>query len=93
MDPLREELRRLARRLDEHGIRLIVGGGYGLLLLTKQLRLSGARTSFDELPGTRSTDDIDIFLRAEIITNAGKTSLIRAAMSQPVRYLGKIIYQ
>jgi hypothetical protein len=29
MDPLREELRRLARRLDEHGIRLIVGAAMG----------------------------------------------------------------
>jgi hypothetical protein len=94
-DPLRKELRRLARKLDEHGIRLIVGGGYGLLLRTEHIRLNGARTRFEELPGTRSTDVVDIFLGAEIITNPAKTSLIRAALDElgykPVE--GALYYQ
>lgn len=80
VDPLREELRKLARALEPHGIRLIVGGGYGLLLRAEQIRLSGARTRFAELPGARSTNDIDIFLGAEVITDAAKTTLIRAAL-------------
>ena len=79
-DPLREELRKLARALEPHGIRLIVGGGYGLLLRAEQIRSSKARTRFAELPGARSTNDIDIFLGAEVITDAAKTGLIRAAL-------------
>jgi hypothetical protein len=78
VDPLREELRKLARALDPHDIKLTVGGGYGLLLRAEQIRLSGARTRFAELPGARSTNDIDIFLGAEVITDAAKTALIRA---------------
>lgn len=80
VDPLREELRKLTRALEPHGIRLIVGGGYGLLLRAEQIRLSGARTRFSELPGARSTSDIDIFLGAEVITDAAKTALIRDAL-------------
>ncbi len=80
VDPLREELRKLARALEPHAIRLIVGGGYGLLLRTEQIRLSGARTRFAEPPGARSTNDIDIFLGAEVITDAAKTALIRGAL-------------
>lgn len=80
VDPLGEELRKLARALDPHGIKLIVGGGYGLLLGAEQIRLSGARTRFSETPSTRSTTDIDIFLTAEIITNAETTVLIRNAL-------------
>lgn len=79
-DPLREELVKLARALAPHGIRLIVGGGYGLLLRAEQVRLSGARTRFAELPAARSTNDIDIFLGAEIIADAGKTAVVRAAL-------------
>ncbi|MCA1615157.1 MAG: nucleotidyltransferase family protein [Acidobacteria bacterium] len=80
IDPLREELRKLARALEPHGIRLIVGGGYGLLLRAEQIRSSGARTRFAELPVARSTNDIDIFLGAEVITDVAKTALIRAAL-------------
>lgn len=79
-DPLRDELRRLARSLEAHAIKLIVGGGYGLLLRTEYVRRSGARTRFAELPGARSTNDIDVFLSAEIITDGAKTTRIREAL-------------
>jgi hypothetical protein len=79
-DPLREELRRLARALERDAIKLIVGGGYGLVLRTEQVRLSGVRTRFRDVPGARSTNDLDIFLGVEIITNSQKTELIRDAL-------------
>jgi hypothetical protein len=95
VDPLREELRKLALALEPHGIRLIVGGGYGLLIRAEQIRSSGARTRFAELPGARSTNDIDIFLGAEVITDATKTALIRAALDalgyEPIE--GAMYYQ
>lgn len=81
-DPLRDELRRLARRLEAQGIKLIVGGGYGLLLRAEYVRRSGVRTRFAELPGARSTNDIDIFLGAEIIVDGRKTTLIREALNE-----------
>ena len=80
VDPLGEELRKLALALKSNSIKLIIGGGYGLLLRAEQIRLSGARTRFSETPSTRSTADIDIFLAAEIITNAETTVLIRGAL-------------
>lgn len=81
-DPLRDELRRLARSLEGQGIKLIVGGGYGLLLRAEYVRRSGVRTRFAELPGARSTNDIDIFLGAEIIVDGAKTTLIREALDE-----------
>ncbi len=81
-DPLRDELNRLARRLEAQGIKLIVGGGYGLLLRAEYVRRSGVRTRFVELPGARSTNDIDIFLGAEIIVDGSKTTLIRKALDE-----------
>jgi hypothetical protein len=103
-DPLRGELRRLAGALAPHGMKLIIGGGYGLLLRAELVRKRGVRTRFDDIPGTRSTNDIDIFLNAEIITDAQKTALLRSTLDglgykpipgakyyqfvQPVKYEG-----
>lgn len=79
-DPIKEELRKLVRVLKPHEIRLIIGGGYGLLLRTEHIQRTGVRTRFPEIPGARSTNDLDIFLSAEIITDAEKTGQIRAAL-------------
>lgn len=81
-DPLREQLQLLARTLQPHGISLIVGGGYGLLLRTEHIRQSGLRTRFPALPTARSTSDIDIFLSAELITDLEKFNRIRATLDQ-----------
>lgn len=79
-DPLIQQLRLLTQALDPHGIRLIVGGGYGLLLRAEQIREGGVRTRFGKLPGTRSTTDLDIFLSAEVITDADKTMKISSVL-------------
>ena len=54
--------------------KLIIGGGYGLFL--KQLYLKqhpeiATLFSFQELPEARVTKDIDLVLRAEIVTDSG----------------------
>jgi hypothetical protein len=77
-----EQLRRLAQALHLHDIKLIVGGGYGLLLRTAQVRQSDVRTRIAELSGTRSTADIDIFLSAEIIISAEKMIRIRETLKE-----------
>jgi hypothetical protein len=81
-DPLRAELRRLARLLQGRGVRLIVGGGYGLLLRTEYVRRAGLRTRFQEVPGARATNDLDIFLSTEIITDAESTKAIRSVLDE-----------
>ncbi len=75
-DILREELGRLAVALEPHGIPLIIGGGYGLLLRQEHLEHSGIRT-VRGVPEARSTNDLDIFLSVEILTDACKMRALR----------------
>ncbi len=82
VDPLREELRALARDLQRHDISLIVGGGYGLVLRAEMIVKSGSRTLVPDFPSARSTEDLDIFLKAEVISNSGKTGPIREALDR-----------
>lgn len=71
-DPLGKELIRLARILAGHEIKLIVGGGYGLLLKAALLSASRERTRIEPIPAARSTTDLDFFLHAEIISSVEK---------------------
>ena len=71
----------LAATLDDR--ELIVGGGYGLFL--KQLYLKDnlqVRTLFSHtiLPVARSTEDIDLILRAEVVTDSTSMREIRTAL-------------
>jgi hypothetical protein len=79
-DPLREQLRLLAIELQKNDIKLILGGGYGLVLRTEYIRRTQAATRFEEIPEARSTNDLDLFLSAEIITSAEKIEKIRDAL-------------
>lgn len=79
-DPLREQLRLLAAELKKDEIKLILGGGYGLVLKTEDIRRTNVVTRFEEIPQARSTNDLDLFLSAEIITSAEKIEKIRDAL-------------
>lgn len=68
-DPLTATLLDLAYALGEYKIPLIVGGGFGLYLKQEQLRRSGERTLLVELPQPRATNDIDLFLRVEVLAS------------------------
>ncbi len=64
---------------------LLIGGGYGLFL--KQLYLAddpGIRTLFtrEDLPDARTTNDIDLILRAEIVTDSESMRSIRTALDE-----------
>ncbi len=61
LDLMRSELSALATALEEDGIRLFVGGGYGLWLKAEYLATNDIETLRD-LPTPRTTQDIDIFL-------------------------------
>ena len=84
LDPLRTTLLDLDAALNPSQ-RLIIGGGYGLYL--KQLYLQGnplIRTLFawDSLPRARTTEDIDLILRAEIVTDSASMKALREVLDQ-----------
>jgi hypothetical protein len=82
VDALGDTLRSLAAKLQPDGIELIIGGGYGLVLRARQLQ-AARRTGRYGLPITfRSTDDIDCFLNADIITDGAKTEKIANALHE-----------
>jgi hypothetical protein len=53
-------------------IRLIIGGGYGIYLRTEHVRRLDARTLLREWPEPRSTNDLDLFLRPELLIHSAK---------------------
>lgn len=62
---------------------LIIGGGYGLYLKQLYLRENpSVRTLFalKDLPGARTTNDVDLILRAEIVTDSESMRSIREAL-------------
>ena len=66
-DPLSDQLHEFAEKLADKGIRLVIGGGYGLLLKANYIQQLAVRTRLDQIPAARSTADIDVFLTTEVI--------------------------
>ena len=81
-DHLLAALRDLARLLATDGIRVTVGGGYGLLLRATRRSQVESRTRLPERLPQRGTEDIDYFLDAEIVTSSERMSAIRAALDR-----------
>lgn len=61
---------------------LLLAGGLGLYLKQRHLRAEGARTliAWDALPRARTTQDIDLFLGAEVIADRDQVLRHRRAM-------------
>ena len=57
----------LLKKVHASEIRLIVGGGFGIYLKTNYIINSGMRTLLDQWPEPRSTNDLDLFLRPELL--------------------------
>lgn len=64
---LRTSLLDLLHEVEENDPRLIIGGGFGIYLKTEYVRDNNLRTLLKELPEPRSTNDIDLFLRPELL--------------------------
>lgn len=82
MPALRTALLELLFELRHEDLRLIIGGGYGLYLKQEHVRQEGVRTLFREWPEARSTNDLDLFLRPELLIN---THPRRGAISSATR--------
>lgn len=79
-DPFKRELVALDRSLRGE-IPLIVGGGYGLVLREGLLRAVRARTR-RRYPAARSTEDIDLFLKLELLLDPARAQRFRAALDE-----------
>jgi len=61
-------------------IKLIVGGGYGIYLKTGYVRKLNRRTLLQEWPEARSTNDIDLYLRPELLIDSRKLKPLSEAL-------------
>ena len=57
----------LLYEIGDTGKKLIVGGGYGIYLKMDHLRRTNVRTLLQNWPEPRSTNDLDLFLRPELL--------------------------
>ncbi len=80
---LRTSLLDLLCELDGSDIRLIIGGGFGIFLKIEHVQQLGIRTLLEECPEPRSTNDLDLFLRAEVLIESAKARALAEAMSSP----------
>lgn len=78
-DVLELELCALSTQLRGSEIPLIVGGGYGLVLKDRFVRVGGHET-LRPVPAQRTTEDIDLFLKAEVIVDRTKTEALHRAL-------------
>jgi hypothetical protein len=63
-------------------IKLIIGGGFGIYLKTDHVRRLGMRTLFREWPEARSTNDLDLFLRPELLIQSAKLKPLADAIAK-----------
>ena len=84
LDALKTNLLDLHHEVAEHGINLILGGGYGLYLKQQHLQSQSIETVLDvEMwPVPRATNDLDVFLTAEVVTDSNSMEVIRSSLDK-----------
>ncbi len=82
MDPLTANLLDLLFELHEHPIPLTIGGGFGLYLKRMRLDQTGERTLFSQLPMPRATNDLDLFVRADVLCDLESMKVVAAALER-----------
>lgn len=81
LDTLKAALLDLARAVGNE-IPLIVGGGFGLYLRQEELRRSGERTLLEQLPEPRATNDIDLFIRMEVLVRLERVQFLQTQIER-----------
>jgi hypothetical protein len=89
MDQLMASLLDLLHELEGQAVPIMVGGGFGLFLKRQHLTNTEQPMLFDQLPEPRSTNDLDLFLRAEALADLGRTRLVAEA----IRRLGYTVVE
>ena len=72
----------LLHEIEYTDIKLIIGGGFGIYLKADHVRQLGIRTLFHEWPEPRSTNDLDLFLRPELLIDSEKLKPLADAISK-----------
>jgi predicted nucleotidyltransferase len=80
MDPLTMNLLDLLFELRERPVPLTIGGGFGLYLKRMRLDETHERTLFSQLPMPRATNDLDLFIRADVLCDLGSMKTVTAAL-------------
>jgi hypothetical protein len=85
VDLLQNSLLDLLYELRDVDFPLTVGGGFGLFLKRLHLNATGSRTLFQELPHPRATNDLDLFIRVEVLVDHARMQHMADAL-QRLRY-------
>lgn len=77
-DPLTAHLLDFLCELEKNGLKnpLIIAGGFGLFLKRRYLAERKVRTLFDDIGDARSTQDIDIFVRTDVLCDRQQSQSI-----------------
>lgn len=79
---LEKSLRELLSRLDSKTCQIILGVGYGLYLRRTILEREGTRTLLEHWPEARSTNDLDLFLRPELLCDSTRLLSLKSALDE-----------
>lgn len=79
---LQTSLLDLLHHIEGTDIKLIIGGGFGIYLKIDHVQRLGVRTLLQEWPEPRSTNDLDLFLRPELLIDSGKLKPLAEAISR-----------
>jgi hypothetical protein len=82
MADLTSALLDLLHELEDTDIKLIVGGGFGIYLRHREFLRMHSRTLLRELPEPRSTNDLDLFLRAELLVDPERVMALSRALDR-----------
>jgi hypothetical protein len=83
MPDLQTALLDLLYEVQGSDVKLIIGGGFGIFLRDAHVRILGTRTLLQEWPEARSTNDLDLFLRPELIIDSAKLKPLGDALKRP----------
>ena len=82
MDPLTANLLDLLFELRELPVPLTIGGGFGLYLKRMWLDETRERTLFSQLPMSRATNDLDLFVRADVLCDLQSMKAVATALDR-----------
>jgi len=71
----------LLQKVRDSEIRLIIGGGFGIYLKTNHVKSLDMRTLLDQWPEPRSTNDLDLFLRPELLIESSRLKPLVSAIT------------
>jgi hypothetical protein len=79
---LQTSLLDLLHEMEGSEVKVIIGGGFGIYLKVVHVAKEGRRTLWREWPEPRSTNDLDLFLRPELLIESEKLKPLAEAIER-----------